>query len=658
MAVGKSTLAGILLFIGSLCVAGCTRTEEAPQATAPVPAQEDVPPQPADTVFANGRIYTVDPSQPWAEAVAVRGDEIVYVGDTETAKGYIGEDTEFVELGGKMMLPGFVESHFHTTVGAAFGQGLWLAHLDSKEEFLAAIRKYIEENPDLEVVRGFGWKPFAFPPDGPSKKDLDAISTEKPIFLFDITAHAAWVNSKTLEMAGVDRNTPDPQPGFSYFKRDAEGEATGWIVEVAAEFSVLNQIDPLTPDYVKQGLKVWNPRWAAAGITTAVDQSYVFQGDAEFQKTGYEALRDLEAEGGLKTRVITSYYANDPAVDNLEGYRTLAKASPDTRLLRHRVLKIAVDGDVASHSIRLYEPYLDTGDHGISIFSQEDLDRLVSDAASENIHVHFHAMGDATVGDVLTAIETARKTHPDTGSRFSLAHVFLISPRDFERFQAVDFVPTFSGNWLAPDPSDVDVKTRMLGDERVASWYPFRSLHEKGVRTAFGSDFPAAGAISTYKMLEQIQYAMTRRFLSGQGDAWPPEGERIPLELALQAATLNGAYTVGMEDEIGSIEVGKKADLIVLDEDLFEIDVSRIHDAQVILTMVDGEDMHDAFFGLGDVTSGLSVLGLVREQSEDFDQLVADLLANMPENPDYRDHVSACNIGTAVYDYLKKTREP
>jgi hypothetical protein len=198
--------------------------------------------KPADYVFANGKIYTVNKKQPWAEAVVVDDNKILYVDNTDVAKDFIGKDTEYVELGGKMMRPGFVESHFHTTLGAAFGQGLWLAHLDEKQEFLDAIKKYVEENPDLELFMGFGWKPYAFPATGPTRHDLDAITTEKPIFMFDISAHAAWVNTKTLEMAGIDKNTPDPQPGFSYFVRDRKGEATGWIIEVAAEFQVLNEI--------------------------------------------------------------------------------------------------------------------------------------------------------------------------------------------------------------------------------------------------------------------------------------------------------------------------------------------------------------------------------------------------------------------------------
>ena len=620
-----------------------------------VPTMTFAAQQPADTVFTGGKVYTVNKKQPWAEAVAVKDDKIIFVGDRETAKSYIGENTEYVELGGKMMLPGFIEGHFHNQIGAAFGQGLWLAHLDERQAIIDAIKKYVEDNPDMPVYMGFGWKPYAFPPEGPNKAELDAISSDKPIFLFDISAHASWVNAKALEIAGVDKSTEDPVPGFSYFKRDADGNPTGWLIEMQAEFSVLNAVQPMTPEYVLQGLKTWMPKFAASGLTTTIDQGYMFLGPVEAQKMGYDVMKQLEDDGAMLTRVYASYYANDPTIDNHAAYKELKAVSPDTRLIKHHVLKINVDGDPASHSVKLYEPYIDNNEHGSTIFEQDQLTELVVKATADNIHMHFHAMGDASVGMVLTAIEEARKAHPQTKSRYSLAHVYLISPRDFDRVKQADLVPVFAGQWLAPDPADVDAKKRFLGDQRLNAWYPFNSLEKISVTNAFGSDFPASGAISTYKMLEQIQYAMTRKFLSGKGDIWPPEEERITLEAAIEAATINGAYTIALEDEIGSIEVGKKADLIVLDQNLFDIPVGKIHETQVILTLVDGKVTHDAFFGLGDVKAGIRTLGIVQGESEEFDQLVDELLKNKPANTDWEGHASACSIGTYVYEALKAT---
>ena len=376
----------------------------------------------------------------------------------------------------------------------------------------------------------------------------------------------------------------------------------------------------------------------------------------ELQKTGSDVLRNVEADGNIKTRVYTCFYAQ-PESDPVQDWKTLKTWSPDTRFVQHRILKIGVDGDASTQSIKLYEPFIDTGSYGTSVYEQDTLNQIVAEAAGENIHLHFHAMGDASVGDALTAIEAAREAHPETKSRFALAHVYLINPRDFARFKAVDFVPTFAGNWLAPDPSDMDVKNRMLGDGRFDSWYPMKSLTDLGVVCSFGTDFPASGAIATYKMVDQIQYGMTRQFLSGKGEIWPPESERISLETAIRAATINGAYSIGLEDEIGSIEVGKKADLIVLDENLFEIDVYDIHETNVLLSMVDGEVMHDAFFGLGDIVAGLKVLELVQDESEDFEQMVSELLANLPENTDYKGHGHACEIGDAIYTTLKSLKK-
>ncbi len=548
----------------------------------------------ADFVFTNGKVYTVNDNQPWAEAVAVTGDKIAYVGKSEVAKEYIGPETKIVDLKGQMMMPGFVEAHIHTTVGAAFAQGLWLADFDTKEETLAAIKKYVHDHPEKKVIMGFGWKPYAFPNTGPTKDELDAITNDKPIFLIEISAHSAWVNSKALEMAGVSKKTKDPQPGFSYFRRDEKGEATGLLVEAPAEMFVLNKIQPITPDYVRQGLEELIPKLSAAGITTVMEMGYIFQGPATVQKLGYDLLTELEEKGALTTRVYSSYYVNNPKVNNFEEYEKHKALSPDTPLVKHRILKINNDGDPATHSVKLYEPYLDTGKCGNSIFKPEALKELVTKAAANDVHVHFHAMGDATVGDVLAVIEAAQKAYPKTKSRFSLAHTYLVSPRDFERIQSTGMIPVFAGSFMTADPSNLDVRSRMLGPERDASWFPIRSLTDRGLRCAVGSDFPASGAISTYKSMDQLQYVVTRKALSGKGDIFPLESERLTLKEGIQAATLNGAHIIGLEDEIGSIEKGKKADLIILDQNLFGIDVSQIHKTKTLMTMMDGKIVYEA----------------------------------------------------------------
>lgn len=568
-------------------------TEEAAPETPKEAADTSAVPEveKANYVFTNGKVYTVNPSEEWAQAVAVTGNKISYVGDDKGAQAYVGPDTKSIDLGGKMMLPGFIESHMHPTVGAAMAQGLWLADMRNKDEAIAAIKEYVKANPDKEAILGFGWKTYWFDSDGPTKEELDAIESERPIYLFEISVHSAWVNSKALEVAGITKDTADTQPPFSYYKRTKEGLPSGWVVELPAQFEVINEIQPFTPEYVEAGLRDWLKEFSAAGLTSIFDPGYVFLQD---QKIGYQLMKRIEDSGDLTVRIFQSFYANNPEADEIKSYTELKKASPETPLIKHNMLKINVDGVVESHSIYVLAPYKDKPDsYGSTIYNQEQLDRLVTEAVKRNINVHFHAMGDGSLSRLLTALENAKEAHPESTSRFSLAHTFLVDPKDHKRIKDIDLVTSYSGNFYTSDPNVLDIFGRILGEDRLEILAPMKSIHELGARTSLGTDWPASGDISTHKTLDNIQYVMTRQDLEGKTPVLAPAKETMDLEQALAAATINGAYTLGMENELGSIEVGKLADLIVLDKNLFDIPVKDIHKAKVVMTMMDGNVVHE-----------------------------------------------------------------
>jgi predicted amidohydrolase YtcJ len=544
----------------------------------------------ADTIFINADVYTLDSSKEWVEAVAIKGNEIVFVGQTKEALSLAGYGTDIYDLGGRMVLPGFVESHIHPLIAGIIGQGLWLADAESVEEYQVKLAEYAKANPDLDVITGFGWKPFYFT-DGPDKKLLDEVVDDRPVILMEISGHSAWVNSKALAMANIDRQTLDPQEGFSYFARDAEQVPTGWVVELAAIGVLMESFDHIGIRFVLKGAEEFLEAFSEEGITTVFDAGFPFLGGADVQRNGYRIYRWLEWFGNLPVRVVGSFYAKDPNIDNVEEFNKLAELVDDSRLVSHKFLKINVDGDPASHSIGLYLPYADKAELGSTIFTSEELDELVEKAFSEGIFLHFHAMGDRSVGMVLTALEKARVIYPNSESRASFAHGYLIAPNDIVRLADLDVITSFAGNWLGPDKADLDAVDRLLGSDRFDAWYPLGSLVKAGVRVSLGSDFPVSGDITTYSMLEQIQYSMTRQLLDG-GNVFPPVDQRIDLKTAIQAATLNGAYMLGMEKLIGSIELGKKADLIVLDKNLFEVDSSKVSNVEVSLTMVDGQVKH------------------------------------------------------------------
>jgi predicted amidohydrolase YtcJ len=247
-------------------------TEVLPQTAQPNSAK-------ADIIFRNGPVYTVNGGQAWARAVAVQGKHIVYVGDDADVRRFAGPETRIVDLRGKMLLPGFVEGHTHPVLGSTFSRGIDLQY-DSKGDTLSALEAARLRLGKVDVVRGFGWRYSAFPATGPRKEDLDRIWPDTAVILLAIDGHSAWVNSKTLKVAGVTKETKDSIPGFSYFQRDpVTGEATGWLVEVPVIAKVMTAVAPFSVDYITQSLEQWLPKASAAGITSVFDAGLVLVPD-------------------------------------------------------------------------------------------------------------------------------------------------------------------------------------------------------------------------------------------------------------------------------------------------------------------------------------------------------------------------------------------
>ncbi len=548
--------------------------------------------EPADFVFANGEVYTVNDKQPWAEAVVVDDNKIVYVGDTKTAKGYIGEDTEFVELGGKMMLPGFVDSHLHPVAGAMAAVGADLQY-DSVDEVIKAVKEYADAHPDEELVRGFGWRYALFPPTGPTKELLDEIVPDRPVFLFAIDAHGGWANSKALEMAGITKDTPDPQPGFSSYQRDPEtGEATGYLVEVPAAFSVLVAIQPQTKERLAKSLGQLMPKFAAAGLTACYDAGIV---GVKPEDDGWALYFDMEKRGELSMRIVGSYYHNNPKVDPLPLIKSYRRRF-QSELVQARILKVNVDGGDAQHTGAYLFPYADKPlTSGEPIFTPKQLNDIVIRADAAGIDVHYHSFGDRAVRLGLDAIEAAIKANPERDRRHATGHTMYIHDDDVPRFAELGVLANFSANWATPDSANLGIAVTRLGGRVVyTEFMRMRSVFDAGGKVCFGSDYPAAGYYSTFKPLEAIQIAVTRKMLKGEGLApvMPPEDEKVTLEQALTAQTLNCAYMIRMEDKIGSIETGKLADLVVLEKNLFDVDPMDIGKVGVLMTMMNGKVTH------------------------------------------------------------------
>ncbi|HET7881461.1 MAG TPA: amidohydrolase [Acetobacteraceae bacterium] len=543
----------------------------------------------ADIVFRNGPVYTVNASMPWARAVAVTGKRIAFVGDDAGVRSFIGPQTRVVDLAGRMLLPGFVEGHIHPLIGATLTRGVDL-QFDTREEMLAALTAYRDETGNVGVVRGYGWRYGAFPATGPRKEDLDAIWPEVAVILIAIDGHGGWVNSQALALAGVTKDTKDPLPGFSTFERDpATREPTGYLVEVPAIVQVNNAIEPFSSDYVAQSLAEWLPAASAAGITTVFDAGMQIVPDTE----GFAIYGRLERDGKLPFRVIGSHYHNNPAVDPVPVIQALHREF-NSELVKASVLKLNIDGGDAQRTAAFLAPYADAPEtSGDTLVPPDLFADIIRRADREGINIHIHSYGDRATRLSLDAFEAAIEANPLRDRRNSLAHLFVVAPDDIARFAKLGVVAQFSTQWAVPDASQAVTRAR-LGQPRSSELYRWGSILRQGGVLSLGTDWPAAGYYSTYRPLEAIEIATTRRELNKpEGPQLLPVDEVIPLGAALRAATIGPAWQLGMDREIGSIEAGKLADLVVLENNLFEIAPDRIHRTKVAMTVMNGQVRHE-----------------------------------------------------------------
>jgi len=546
--------------------------------------------QTGDYVFRNGAIYTMDSKNPKAEAIAITGKKITYIGNNKGVEAYIGKETKVIDLKGQMLMPGFVESHIHVALAVlALGADL---QTDSMDELLARVKEWADAHPDAKMIRGFGWRYTMFPTTGPTKEVLDKIFPDRPVLLLGIDGHSAWVNSKALQLAGVDAKHPDPLPGVSYYQRNPKtNEPTGWVVEGPAELEINARIEPLSPDVVMKAVADYLPRFAAAGITAAFDAGMPILP----MELGLEGFQRMEKENRLPVRMVFSYYWNNPAIkDPVE--KTLALRDKfHSELVQVGALKILFDGGEAQHTAVMLQPYADRpGFLGEFAIDLKLVDSVIMKAQAVGLNTHAHIYGDATIRAYLDAVEAARKAYPNSLSRHTAAHVVYLSDQDVPRFARLNVTFQTSAEWAMPDPT-MERSASIVGkDIAFREFYRINSVLKTGGRVAFGTDWPASGYVSTYKPLDAIQVAITRAILPQYGKdqfmpVLPPENERITLDQALKANTLDAAYVLGLEDKIGSLQLGKLADIVVLEKDLHKITPGEISTTKVKLTMMNGK---------------------------------------------------------------------
>lgn len=546
-------------------------------------------PAPADLVFTNAAAYTVNAADEWAEAVAINGDRISWVGDSADAAARIGPQTRVIDLGGRMLLPAFQDAHVHPlTSGVDFLQ-CPLYDFSTAEEYVAEVARCAHRDPASPWIIGAGWLLSAFPPNGiPDKSLLDAAVPDRPVVLTSADGHSTWVNSKALEIGGIDRDTPDPLNGR--IDRDpASGEAVGSLQEPSAADLVLRHAPPLSDEFLERALRYAVQLLNGLGITAWQDASIAVGADP-FRRL--ETYRRVDADGGLTVRAVHSLLWDNNA--GLEQIDALLRARREYTAgnINAGTVKIFADGVIEAQTSALLDDYLDRpGYRGELQVPRPLLLEAVTRLDAAGFQVHIHAIGDAAIRAALDAFEQARRANGTNDLRHHIAHIELIHPDDQPRFAQLGVTANFQPLWAFADPYIVDLTIPRLGPGRTPWIYPIAGVLASGGRVAFGSDW----SVSSVNPLEGIEVAVTRMGPNGEtATPFLPE-QRIGLADAIAAYTLNAAYVNHLDDRTGSIEAGKLADLIVLDRNLFRIDPAQISETRVLLTLLGGRPVAGAF---------------------------------------------------------------
>ena len=546
----------------------------------------------ADYVFTHGKVYTMDSAAPWQQAVAVKGNKIVYVGPDSGISNWIGSATKVVDLKGRMLMPGFVDGHNHFVAGAASKRGVSLVGAKDKQEMLQRIRDYVKANPQKDAYMGFGWEFPMFGEQLGTRQELDAICSDKPMMFFNEDSHHLWFNTKSMTVAGVSKDTPDAVPGASYFKREADGTPSGFAIEPDVWMAMASRAGILGgKEMLREITDVVFPMIPKFGITAYHDMG-IWAPSFPQGYLGFELLCDLEKDGKLPFRVVGVYGIRDGKASPQEHVQVLKKWNQSYRseLVQVTGVKIWSDGTYLSHTAVQIEPYIDKPEtRGESDWTAEVLARWIEETYHAGFDMNIHSEGDMSTRRSLDALERVLQKLGPSERLTTLHHLTVIHPEDLPRFKALGAGANMTPVWLVDYKDQHKDALRILGKAKVEQEYGLaRALIESGVNVSFGSDIPGTD-VEEISPLYQMQAAITGRVPGSASTVIPAANRLLSLEQMLYGYTLAGARQMRMADRIGSIEVGKLADLIVLEKNLFEVPPDELAATKVVLTMMNGK---------------------------------------------------------------------
>ena len=530
-------------------------------------------------ILTNGKIFTASERNPWAEAVVIKGNKIVYVGSNEGALKLNGcNDASIEDLGGKLVTPGIIDGHLHVFAATMF-DGLLRLDGMSPEQMLEAIAKDIEEHPGRNAYTGMGWFDTAFGAKGPSKADLDAICDDKPMAYLSASMHTVWCNSKALEVAGITRDTPDIDPaGGVVYVRDENGDPTGYCKEIASMDRIMGAVKYFDDEAMAKSLEEFKTNCSRNGITSLVDcgaisfMKYILNDELCAKTDTDECPIRINFCGFAGVAGLYEMAFND-AVDFSKKYNNDRFFCTFGKLFN--------DGTVETMSAAIPNEY--PNGHVIApIMTTEVLAKKFEDFAKAGIDVNIHAIGSDAIHNVLEASGIVRdKGYKDL--RIICSHSAYVYPEDIALFGKYNVFANTTGCWIAAMNEEQEELVAKLTE---AKSYPVKSIMNGGAKVGFGSDFPTDP--TTFPLMPNMETLVTRSHVGECGAFVHDEGERISVADVIKGYTINNAYQMRKEDVLGSIEVGKYADLTVFNQNLFEIDPHEIHNVTVSQTIKDG----------------------------------------------------------------------
>jgi len=538
----------------------------------------------ADLIITNARIYTVEADQPWAEAVAIDDGKIVAVGAVSEMDSLRGDTTRIVDLGGRFLMPAFGDAHVHPILGGMAFSRCPLYEGDTIEDYQSIIKKCIAGSPGNGTIYGIGWQDSFFPPSGiPHKKWLDAVSTDRALIFKSVGGHSYWVNSKALELAGITKDTPDPTNGV--INRDEAGEPIGALQETAQD--LVGELVPVpSAAEMQQAIVYTAQHFNSLGITSWHDAGIDLAADGSSPTLdAYKAVLD---KGALTSHVtIALKWENGRALEQIPTIIDAVKRAEDWGL-NAKYVKFYLDGVIPQKTAAMIEPYAHSHERGPIQIQPDVLSAAITRLDAEGIQAHVHAIGDRATRVSLDAFAASLAKNGKT-NRPMISHLNVVDPADQKRFGSLGVIAIFQPTWAA-NYGYMDLTKQAIGPVRSTYIYPTKSVQQQGALIAYGADWPVA----TANPILGLQTAVTRIDFKDMTDEPLLPEEVITLDEAIRAHTVNVAYANHMEDLTGSVKVGKSADLIVLDHDLFTLPAKEISRAKVVVTMFRGKEVYGA----------------------------------------------------------------